>query len=68
MPKKNRSSKKTRTFMDGGDISNLSGKIARREADLGFFNEQRGHANTDERKMIDRQIESMENKVRPLKK
>jgi hypothetical protein len=68
MPKKNRSSKKTRTFMDGGDISNLSGKIARREADLGFFNEQRGHANTDERKMIDRQIKSMENQVRPLKK
>jgi len=67
MPK-NRSSKKTRTLMDGGDISDLSGKIARREADLGFFNEQRGHANTDERKMIDRQIESMENKVRPLKK
>lgn len=54
--------------MDGGDISNLSGKIARREADLGFFNEQRGMANTDERKMIDRQIESMEGKVRPLKK
>jgi hypothetical protein len=68
MPNKNRSSKKKRTFMDGGDISNLSGKIARREADLGFFNEQRGMANTDERKMIDRQIESMEGKVRPLKK
>jgi len=63
----NRRTKKKNNFK-GGDISNLSDKIGRREADLGFFNEQRGLANTDQRRVIDRQIESMEGKLKPMKK
>jgi hypothetical protein len=52
----------------GGDISNLSGKIERRNADLDFFKQQEALANTDEKEIINRQIESMENKLRPLTK
>lgn len=52
----------------GGDISDLSGKIERRNADLDFFKQQGALANTDEKEIINRQIESMENKLRPLTK
>jgi len=52
----------------GGDISDLSGKIERRHADLDFFKQQEALANTDEKEIINRQIESMENKLRPLTK
>ena len=52
----------------GGNISDLSGKIERRNADLDFFKQQKELANTDEKIIIDRQIESIENKLRPLTK
>ena len=52
----------------GGDISNLSDKISRRKADLDFFKQQLGYAGPDEKEIIERQIESLENKIRPLEK
>jgi len=52
----------------GGDISNLSDKISRRKADLDFFKQQLGYAGPDEKDIIERQMESLQNKIRPLEK